>query len=433
MLPRCVWNRPELGALLLLLGASVSVGSCSSNCTCELPEMPATAATEIERRQQDLDYLVLGLTRCHKNLFFALSTASFEERAAQLRARLTDLSADEMILRLAELVASVGDAHTNMLMALASRFRMYAVNLFWFEEGLFVTNVDSSQAQSLGRRVVRIGDVNVEEARSRVSACISHENDPWVLALSPRHLAMAEVLHGYDLSADANEARYTLESDDGTLSELTLAPLEHGTQPAWAEADEAVRPLYRQHPERNYWFTFLSDSGTLYFQYNQCQDEPGRSFARVTSEMLETLESSSVERLVIDLRWNSGGNSDVFAPLLGALREHPEINRRGKLFVILGRHTMSSGVLNAIQLQEQTAAIFVGEPTGGKPNTYGEVCTFALPNSRLPVSYSSKYFHLVEGDPPSLVPEVRVRITASDYFSGVDPALEATLSYGAGS
>jgi len=37
-------------------------------------------------------------------------------------------------------------------------------------------------------------------------------------------------------------------------------------------------------------------------------------------------------------------------------------------------------------------AILVGEPTGNKPNHYGQQQNFELPNSRLMVHYSTKHF-----------------------------------------
>ncbi len=56
---------------------------------------------------------------------------------------------------------------------------------------------------------------------------------------------------------------------------------------------------------------------------------------------------------------------------------------------------------NAILFKQlQTNPILVGEPTGGKPNSYGEISSFLLPNSGLVVNYSTKYFEQVSGDPP---------------------------------
>jgi hypothetical protein len=97
--------------------------------------------------------------------------------------------------------------------------------------------------------------------------------------------------------------------------------------------------------------------------------------------------------------------------------------------VLIGPRTASSALLNAIQLRRSTAAILVGQPTGHKPNAYGEIKTFELPNCGLPVSYSTKLFQTVEGDPPALMPDIHVAVSSVDYFAGHDPVLEAVLAY----
>ena len=75
-------------------------------------------------------------------------------------------------------------------------------------------------------------------------------------------------------------------------------------------------------------------------------------------------------------------------------------------------------------------AISRGAPTGGRPNSYGNVRTLFLPNSRLQVGYSTRYFRLIEGsDPPSLMPDLAVEPTIEDLRTGRDPELEAALRF----
>lgn len=76
----------------------------------------------------------------------------------------------------------------------------------------------------------------------------------------------------------------------------------------------------------------------------------------------------------------------------------------------------------AIDLDAQ--AIFVGETTGSSANHYGEVKTFELPNSKLKVAYSTKYFKYSDTDGP-IVPDIFAEPSFSDFMKGIDPALEA--------
>ena len=75
-----------------------------------------------------------------------------------------------------------------------------------------------------------------------------------------------------------------------------------------------------------------------------------------------------------------------------------------------------------------TAAQFVGEPSGGKPNHFGEIRSFTLPNSKLKAQYSTKYFvRIPDGDPPAVMPDIVIEPTFDDWYSGRDPVLEKIL------
>ncbi len=57
------------------------------------------------------------------------------------------------------------------------------------------------------------------------------------------------------------------------------------------------------------------------------------------------------------------------------------------LFVLIGAGTCSSGLRAARDFNNRTNAILVGSPTGGKPNSFGEQQSAALPYSGLVLHY----------------------------------------------
>jgi len=107
------------------------------------------------------------------------------------------------------------------------------------------------------------------------------------------------------------------------------------------------------------------------------------------------------------------------------------LNTRGGIFVILGRDTFSSALLNAYAFKNKTAAIFVGEPTGGKPNCYGEVEYLRLKNSGLKIRFSTVYYNVIEDDKQlSFYPEIECKVTFADYLGNRDACVEYALSFG---
>jgi C-terminal processing protease CtpA/Prc len=184
----------------------------------------------------------------------------------------------------------------------------------------------------------------------------------------------------------------------------------------------------REQRREFYWHKYLEDSKTIYCQYRACRSMPENPIDRFSDELLELVESRSVDRFILDIRHNTGGNSLLLEPLIAGLRQS-RVNEQGRLFCLIGRRTFSSAVLNAISLRRNTEALFVGEPTGGKPNHFGEVRQFTLPFSRLQVSYSTKYFTHSDQDTPSFMPDILVDMSPEDYFTGKDPVLETALTF----
>ena len=83
----------------------------------------------------------------------------------------------------------------------------------------------------------------------------------------------------------------------------------------------------------------------------------------------------------------------------------------------------------ATEVDTGTAAVFVGEPTGGRPNLYGDVRPVYLPNSRITVRVSSRYWEFGGPDDtrPWIAPDVAVAITSADLLAGLDPVLDAAI------
>ena len=185
-------------------------------------------------------------------------------------------------------------------------------------------------------------------------------------------------------------------------------------------------PLYRRHPERNYWFESLDEENAVYLRYREVQnfgDETIRDFA---SRLEEFLAANRTAALIIDLRGNSGGNNYLNQPLLHAIIRSSQVNRPGRLFVVIDRGTFSAALMFAVDLERHTNAVFVGEPTGGKPNHYGDSRKIQLPNTGLTVRISSLYWQYSSprDERPWIAPQIAVSVGSDDYFGGQDPAVE---------
>jgi len=134
------------------------------------------------------------------------------------------------------------------------------------------------------------------------------------------------------------------------------------------------------------------------------------------------------DKLVLDLRLNGGGDyKEGLQYLVDPIRAMPEINRKGHLFVLVGATTFSAAMSNAAQFRTATRAILAGQTIGERPNSYQEPNEEPLPNSRLLLRYSTRYYEFAPGGVNELVPDKQIVPTWSEVAAGRDPVLEWVL------
>jgi hypothetical protein len=398
------------------------------------PDSPVDTTIRDARWREDLAYLARELPRLHVNAFHSVDQVTFEEAVQQLDAAIPSLSDADIVTRLMALVALVGDGHTRLdvqpLYGGPDGWQVYGLGLEWLEDGWFVVGAVPEAASEIGARVVAIEDVPMEEIFASLTPLIAADNEADRLVQARGLMVTPQVLTAVGVLANPGEAEFSLIRPDNTTVTRRLSPIDpvaeysryldlSHTYPA------AAQQLARQKPDQLYWFSYLPEHRAIYFQYDVCGEMEDKPFADFTEALFAVVDKKPVDRIVIDLRDNGGGHSAVIWPFLDALAERPHL----AVYTLVGRNTVSSAVINAIQLDREHGAVLVGEPTGGRPNLYGEVRHFALPNVGLEVSYATKYFHLVEdADPPALEPEIATPLTLTDQIAGRDAALEAALA-----
>jgi hypothetical protein len=370
-----------------------------------------------ERWQQDLRFLAAELPQRHVNWYAAVERARFEAAVAELDRAIPELSDADVIVGMVRIVALGRDAHTSIVLPQnAAPFRPVGLQFYWFPEGLFVTAASPDLSRALGARVIRIADVEVERAYQAVATVISAENDYWTREMSQRYLALPEVLRALRLAPDAATVRYTFEDARGERFALEAAP--QGVSLPLPTPGDGFTPLYRRNTSANYWFEHLENARTLYFKYNLAREMTSQSFADFTRQIFAVMDNNPVERLVFDVRNNPGGNSAVIEPFFQGMVERIA---RMQAFVLTNRGTTSSGMRAALAGQGTPNVLLLGEPTGGKPNAFGDRREFSLPNSELVVGYSIQRFTVSGQEGDALFPDLSVPLSAADYFARHDP------------
>lgn len=387
--------------------------------------------------REDLEYFEQRFPSVQVDSEKLYPPGEFHEDVANLERDAPSLADSEVILRLMRIVAKAGIAHNTVEPEGKLDFHPYPLQFFWYSDGPAVTHATEEYKLALGARIVGIGSMTPEELESAVSPYLSHENLSLLHDLSPDFMMNREVADHFGLADADGVVEFTFKRPGAKEFRLRVAPASADSQEHMISATEALQlpePLYRKRPSAWYWYEYLADSGSLYIQYNRCRNDPKKSFNAFTRELFKFVDdlhtADGIERVIVDLRFNSGGDSSIVEPLLEGLNSRPRLNAKGRLYVLISRDTFSSGMMAAISFREDLHAILVGEASGSRPNEYGEVKTLVLPNSKIKIRYTTKYFQLLQdSDPRTLEPDIPIRRSIADFLSGNDQVLDTALQH----
>lgn len=383
----------------------------------------------------DIRFVRDRLLEQHPKLAYGPIREAFAREATGLAERAPGLTRSATIVELARVVALVGDGHTQVGLAWDSKigFHRYPLDLYRFSDGFFVRGVSPELARFAGARVVSIGGMPIDEVVARVVPVIHGDNEMKLWDVLPSRLTMAEVLHARGVTDDEMSAKWELESAGGARETLTLTAIPLSQPVKWVRSRDAATaplPLYVRNLSRPYEYTYLPEARLMYVRYSSVSEDKEQPFADFCRRLFEDVERLDVERLVLDIRLNNGGDNTLYRPLLHGFIKSEKINQPGRLFTIIGRLTFSAAVNLAADLERHTSTIFVGEPTAAPANHFGETQRLTLPSSGISVLYSSLFWQ--SGHPadkrPWIPPAIEVRLSSSDYAQNRDPALEAILA-----
>lgn len=320
----------------------------------------------------------------HKNAFHGMTRAQFDAAVKQFDEKIPTLADHEIIVGLTRIMALVGDGHTR-LNGIGARFRSgrHPVQLYLFKDGLFVRCISAEHAELVGAKVLRLSRLSAEDALSRMREITPHDNEMGVKDEAPFWFAFPEVLHALGITDDLQAVKLVAEID-GQAKTVELKPI---TQPParWVDAREAAKspvPLWLKNTGNDYWFEYLPEQKTVYVQFNVVRNKPDETVEAFFNRVFAFVAANPVGKFVLDLRKNGGGNNFLNVPIVKSVIRS-NMDERGKFFTIIGRETFSAAQNLVNQLEKYTNVIFVGEPTSGRPNHYGDAHSLTLPNSGL--------------------------------------------------
>jgi hypothetical protein len=317
----------------------------------------------------------------------------------------------EGMLDLMRLLALLGErnGHTAIhpLDEHACPLHFYPLVAHEFDDAIVVVSGDDPEA--IGRELLAVNGVPVDELTAAVTPLIAHDNEWTIRARRPVFCVAAEILREIGV-ADDDALSMRLGRREVRLEPIPAAEFRSrlgGGNPLPGGAED-------RRVERRGRAAVVS--------YHVTRGD--------TTDFAREIEAAAVDldRVVLDLRRNGGGNNQTYGPLLEALER---LDRAGtRLVALTSRVTFSAAMQLVVDLEQRTSTVFVGEPTGGSPNQYGDAQPVVLPESGLTARVATVSWTTAGADDARSTrkPDFHVRSDSIPYLIGEDPVLSAALA-----
>lgn len=389
--------------------------------------------------------------------YSARARETADRRLRALAERAPRLNDARIVAELAAVAALADNAHTRAYI-LRNRgvWRRYPIRIWNFSGEWRVVATRPAFAHLLGARVTHVGGAPVARAEARVRPLFAG-NANWARYMAGYSLTSPDALIGAGVIA-RDDAPFAFEIAGGHRLRTRLA------------LDAFVR---RETPEENWWFLspahpatagwrqVLADTplppvlegaavnyrllrcadGLAYVQFNRSSNAAqGESTSAFGQRVLADLAADPPTRLLVDLRFNTGGDLSLGWSFFKNLAASQSAQHRETTAVLVGPNTFSAGITHVAQMRTLSRAVLVGTEPGDELETWAEGGNVLLPNARINMHYADRahtysiapsgiagdLVHL-DLDVETLAPDVAVDWTWESYLAGRDPYVEAAL------
>ena len=397
--------------------------------------------------EQQIDYsadarvVISELEAVHPMFLLDEVPASYEKSKAEyIEYTSKPITRTAFRLAMQKFLAMLGDGHISMCLAL-NKNSLY-IDIAWVANVGKLYLLDENNKPT-NIEIINIGGVTVDKITEQVDIYNAAENE------SARQYNYALFCRQEDMLklAGCNYADSNIEIKMSDGQTKTYKLIESDGFTIWLGS----KPKYIiKHKMIN--DVFYIDLRT--FQPDSSVDE--------TAEKIKSAVQDGVKKFIIDIRDNSGGNSDVGDQLLQAMgmaapnygafvrnsdlvrQRHGNIgdgesdifkpdlsravaNKNITLLVLTNVNTFSSATMLGVWVQDGKLGKIVGQTSCNRPNAYGDMIGIDLPVSNIELLLSHKRFLRPDtsASPDSLIPDIEVPFgedilsVALDYMASV--------------
>ena len=374
-----------------------------------------------------------------KNSFDKEKRSSFINQIMDLIDNIPTLSDAEIIYEMQRIIATLSDAHSSLTLPLTECFP-FTVEEFYSDEGveLRIVRIPAEYREALYGKLVAINGVPIEDVIERLSEYISYENENIMMfhltdllynAVLVRKEAL-QVIGVLGAEEDTVQLEVVTEQGEHIVAEVPAVTQEENLEIKrvkgdWYSSDKFSLTSYQK---TNYWHEYTEETGTLYVRFNREREMTQYRYSAFIEDIVSSVKESSPKKLIVDLRYNFGGNMSVSQDFIDAFLKM----NFNQIYILIDGNSYSNAVTLATELHQKLPdSLLVGTPAGQSPNFFAAADSYKLPNSGYSFTVSDVYYSYWEDYPyDALMPDITVYQTLEDYKQGIDTVLEYVRNIG---
>lgn len=264
--------------------------------------------------QKDFLYLCYALEEAHANPYLNYDKEKYGSDKEHLYNELGKCkNRQQFAFHVQPFLAKLKDGHTSLqTLNVAWSFRkIYPVMYSWFGEELYVSSCSPKHINEniLGKKIESINGYSINELKDKILPYSSNENEIGGKQEMTYLLILADFLEIVGI-VDNSKKMNIKTSDNETF---ILKPV-HGIDLELKNLKGADHKITHERNSNDY--LMLDSIKTCYFQFNTMMGRSMEKFTPLLSDMFTEMENKNVENLIVDLRYNGGGNSNYGEQLL---------------------------------------------------------------------------------------------------------------------
>lgn len=330
------------------------------------------------------------------------------------------------------------------------------LRILWLADGMTVAQAAPGHERLLGGEILSIAG----KAPDQLLATLRLYNggtDEFIKTRGTWLLEAPQMLKAIGIAAREDRVQVQVRRADGVVETCELnaingkrTPPDQHSLGAWSRAATAARrqlgwktagvagePFYLQEPARTFRMHELPQLDALYVQFRSNLDGPDESIAAFAQAVHDKLAATATRHLILDQRFNTGGNSDITMDLMREIGQRT----KGRVYVLVGPRTFSAGIVSTalVKHASHNRAILVGEEVGDRLRWWSEGASVCLPSSKYCMAYTDGLWDLAKGCAgeaacygdrfdaavPHLSPDLPAPLTRQAWLDGKDPAMDA--------